>query len=155
MTRRAISVLAASLMLGGASVAWAGGAGKSSADQSSSPARSEAGSSGSGTTSGMSAGESSTSGSSGMSAGGSSASGSSSMSPGTTSGSNAGTGGAAAGSASQMSASDVEDKLEKQGYTQVTGVKKVGDKFEAKAMKNGKSVNVEVDPATGMVQDKS
>jgi hypothetical protein len=34
-------------------------------------------------------------------------------------------------------------------------VKKVGDKFEAKAVKNGKSVSVEVDAATGMVKDKA
>jgi hypothetical protein len=141
MTRTTISVLAA-LMLGGASVAYAGGAGKSTSDQTQNPARSEAGSSGSGTTSGMSAG-------------GSSSSGSSTMAPGTTSGSSAGTSGTAAGSASQMSATDIEAKLEKQGYTQISGVKKVGDKFEAKAMKNGKAVNVEVDPATGMVKDKS
>ena len=140
MSRTTISVLAA-LMLGGASVAYAGGAGKSTSDQQN-PARSEAGSSGSGTTSGMSAG-------------GSSSSGSSTMSPGTTSGSSAGASGTAAGSASQMSTAEVTDKLEKQGYTQISGVKKVGDKFEAKAMKNGKAVNVEVDPATGMVKDKS
>ena len=141
MMRTTISVLAA-LMLGGASVALAGGAGKSTSDQSQSPARSEASGATSGS-SGMSAGESSKSGSSGMS------------SPGTSSGASSTTGGAAAGSASQMSPADIEAKLEKQGYTQVTGVKKVGDKFEAKAMKNGKSVNVEVDPLTGMVKDKS
>jgi hypothetical protein len=54
-----------------------------------------------------------------------------------------------------MSTADVETKLEKQGYTDVSDVKKVGDKFEATAMKDGKSVKVEVDPATGMVKPKS
>jgi hypothetical protein len=138
MTRTTVTVLAA-LMFGGASVAYAGGAGKSSSDHSYSPSRSEADGSGSGTTSGMSAGASN-------------GSSSSATSP-STSGSTAS--GATAGSASRMSASDVEAKLEKQGYTDVSGVKKVGDKFEAKAMKNGKSVNVEVDPATGAVKQKS
>ena len=151
MTRTTISVLAA-LMLGGASVALAGGANKSTSDQTQSPARSEASSSGSGTTSGSSG----ATGSSGMSAGESSKSGSSGMSsPSTSSGTTSGSSGAAAGSASQMSASDIEAKLEQQGYTQVSGVKKVGDKFEAKAMKDGKTVNLEIDPATGMVKDKA
>lgn len=145
MTRTTISVLAA-LLLGGASVAWAGGAGKSSADQSSNPARTEAGSAGSGATSGssgMSAGESTTSGSSTMS------------SPSTTSGAAAGSSGAAAGSSSQYSEADIKEKLQDQGYTQVSGLKKVGDKFEAKAMKNGKATEVEIDPATGMVTEKA
>lgn len=140
MTRTTVSVLAA-LMFGGASVALAAGADKSSADQTKSPARAEQQSSGSGTTSGMSAGESSKSGSSTM------------TSPST--GSTAGTSGAAAGSASQMTEAEAEAKLEKEGYTQVSGLKKVGDKYEANAMKNGKSVEVEIDPATGMVKDKS
>lgn len=142
MNRVTITALAA-LMLGGASVAWAAGADKSSgASTTSDPARSES-SSGSGTSSGMSAGGSSTSGSAGMKSG---------TTSGTTSGASSG---ATAGSTSQMTEAEVKDKLQKQGYTQISGITKSGDKFEAKAMKNGKSVEVEIDPATGMVKEKS
>lgn len=135
MTRTTISALAAALMLSGASVAYAGGAAKQSSDQTYSPARSDSAGTSSGATSGMSAGESSKS------------------TTGATSGT---TSGAAAGSsAGQMTEASVKDKLEAQGYSQVSGVKKVGDKYEAKAMKNGKSVQLEIDAATGMVKDKS
>ena len=125
MTRTTISALAAALMLSGASVAYAGGAAKQSSDQSA--------------TSGMSAGESTKS--------------TTGAASGTTTGATSGT--AAGSSAGQMTEASVKDKLEKQGYSQVSGVKKVGDKYEAKAMKNGKSVQLEIDPATGMVKDKS
>jgi hypothetical protein len=138
MTRTTISVLAA-LLLGGASVAWAGGAGKSSADKAPDPARTEAGAAGSG----MSAGDSKTSGSSTMS------------SPSTSSGAAASSSGATAGASSQFSEADAKEKLQDQGYTQVSGLKKVGDKFEAKAMKNGKATEVQIDPATGMVTEKA
>lgn len=132
MTRFTASAIAA-LMLGGASVAWAAGADKTGADMKAQT----------GTDAGQSAGSSS-----GAAAGQSSTSGSTSSQPSTSSGS-------AAGTASAMTEAQVQDRLEAQGYTQVSGLKKSGDKFEAKAMKDGKSVNLEIDAKTGMIKDKA
>jgi hypothetical protein len=50
-----------------------------------------------------------------------------------------------------LSEADVRQELEKQGYTRVSDVKKKGDRFEAKGMKDGKQVSVNVDAKTGKV----
>ena len=61
----------------------------------------------------------------------------------------AGTSGAAMGPVT--SESDVRQQLQKEGYTSVSDIKKQGDKWEAKAMKDGKSTTVSVDAQTGRV----
>jgi hypothetical protein len=50
-----------------------------------------------------------------------------------------------------LSEADVRQELEKQGYTRVSDVRKKGDHFEAKGMKDGKQVSVNVDAKTGKV----
>jgi hypothetical protein len=145
MTR--ISTIVAALMLGGASVAWAGGADKAASDKSGAQMTQ---SSGSGSAAGAS-GSGSTMGQSGSTMGGAAAG---QSSPGTT-GSTAGAAGSQAGtSASLSSEDDVRKRLQSQGYSQITEIEKKGDKFEAKAQKNGKTVELEIDQATGRVTEQ-
>lgn len=51
----------------------------------------------------------------------------------------------------QMSEAEVRQALEKQGYTRISDVKKKGDHFEAKGMKDGKAVSLNVDAKSGKV----
>lgn len=51
----------------------------------------------------------------------------------------------------QMSEAEVRQELEKQGYTRISDVKKKGDHFEAKGMKDGKTVSLNVDAKSGKV----
>lgn len=53
-----------------------------------------------------------------------------------------------------MSEDQVRNLLRQQGYSDVSSVRKEGDKFEAKAMKDGKAVTIEID-STGKITDKS
>jgi hypothetical protein len=55
------------------------------------------------------------------------------------------------GAAKTMTEADVRQELQKQGYTSISDVKKKGDAFEAKAMKDGKRVSLDVDAKTGKV----
>lgn len=50
-----------------------------------------------------------------------------------------------------MTEADVRQELLKQGYSNVSDVKKKGDHFEAKALKDGKQVSLNVDGKTGKV----
>ena len=59
-----------------------------------------------------------------------------------------------AGSGSSvMTEADVKQKLEKEGYSQVTDVKKDKDGYTAKAMKGGKQVMLDIDKS-GKVEAK-
>src|SRR5262249_31523842 len=74
-------------------------------------------------------------------------SGTTAPSAGTSSSTTAGSG------SSVMTEADVKQKLEKEGYSQVTDVKKDKDGYTAKAMKGGKQVMLDVDK-NGKVQAK-
>jgi uncharacterized membrane protein YkoI len=50
-----------------------------------------------------------------------------------------------------MSEAEVRKELEKQGYTRVSDVKKKGDHYEAKGVKDGKTVSLDVDAKSGKV----
>src|ERR1700754_321483 len=51
----------------------------------------------------------------------------------------------------QMSEAEGRQELQKQGYTSVSDLKKKGDHFEGKGMKEGKSVSLNVDAKSGKV----
>ncbi len=50
-----------------------------------------------------------------------------------------------------MTEAEVRQELQKQGYTNVSNVKKQGEHFEANAMKDGKRVALEVDAKSGKI----
>jgi len=50
-----------------------------------------------------------------------------------------------------MSEAEVRQELEKQGYTRVSDVKKKGNHYEAKGVKDGKTVSLNVDAKSGKV----
>ena len=149
-----ISTMAAAFMAGTASLAYAqstsgspstsggatsgqyssgaGGSGQTGADRSSSQ-----------TGSGMSAGQSGASSTTGQGATGSTAG-----QPGTTSGASS-----TGGSMPRMDESQVKSLLQTQGYSDVSNVKRDGDRFELQAKKDGKVQRLEVDARTGSVKD--
>jgi uncharacterized membrane protein YkoI len=53
--------------------------------------------------------------------------------------------------ASMMSERDLEKHLNQQGFTSVGMIKLMGDTYEARAYKSGKSVALEVDARTGKI----
>jgi hypothetical protein len=74
--------------------------------------------------------------------------------PGTAPSSSATTPGSTAGSGStMMTEADVRQKLEQEGYSQISDLKKDKDGYTAKGMKGGKQVTLGVD-ATGKVEAK-
>lgn len=50
-----------------------------------------------------------------------------------------------------MSEADVRKELESQGYTRISDLKKKGNHYEAKGMKDGKAVSLNVDAHSGKV----
>jgi hypothetical protein len=54
-------------------------------------------------------------------------------------------------SSKPMSATEVRHELEKQGYSNVSDVKRKGDHYEAKGMKDGKTVSLNIDAKSGKV----
>lgn len=50
-----------------------------------------------------------------------------------------------------MSEQDLEKYLNQQGFTSVTMIKLMGDTYEARAVKNGKNVALEVDARSGKI----
>src|SRR5690349_18228808 len=50
-----------------------------------------------------------------------------------------------------MSEADVRKELESQGYTRISDVKKKGNHYEAKGVKDGKTVSLNVDARSGKV----
>lgn len=61
------------------------------------------------------------------------------------------TGGAVAAQAASMTAAQVTARLQAAGYTHVRDVEREGGHFDADAMKNGQSVHLHVDAATGAI----
>jgi|SRR5690242_3020787 len=55
------------------------------------------------------------------------------------------------GTTKTMSEADVRKELESQGYTRISDVKKKGNHYEAKGMKDGKTVSLNVDARSGKV----
>lgn len=51
-----------------------------------------------------------------------------------------------------LSETDVRTKLSADGYTNVSGLKREGNRYSADAMKNGRKVSVSIDARTGAVQ---
>jgi len=50
-----------------------------------------------------------------------------------------------------MSEAEVKQELQNQGYTQISNLKQKGDHYEAKGVKNGKTVSLNVDAKSGKV----
>jgi hypothetical protein len=65
--------------------------------------------------------------------------------------SGAGTHSGAATSGKTLSETELRNELQKQGYSNVSDIKRKGDMFEARAMKDGKRVSLDVDAKTGKV----
>jgi len=55
------------------------------------------------------------------------------------------------GTTKTMSEADVRKELESQGYTRISDVKKKGNHYEAKGVKDGKTVSLNVDARSGKV----
>jgi Peptidase propeptide and YPEB domain len=55
------------------------------------------------------------------------------------------------GATKVMTEAELRQELQRQGYSNVSDVRKKGDGFEAKAMKDGKRVSLDVDAKTGKV----
>jgi hypothetical protein len=51
----------------------------------------------------------------------------------------------------QMSEAEVRQELQNQGYTNISNLKKKGTHYEAKGMKDGKNVSLNVDAKSGKV----
>jgi hypothetical protein len=60
-----------------------------------------------------------------------------------------------AGHAHAMAESDVRDLLRDQGYSDVQSVSRDGNNFRARAMQNGRSVDVTVDAFTGTIRSQA
>lgn len=54
----------------------------------------------------------------------------------------------------RLSESDVRSMLQQRGYTQVGDIETSGGAYSARAMRNGQSVNVRVDPQTGTITER-
>ena len=54
---------------------------------------------------------------------------------------------------SQLSEATVKSKLESEGYSNVTGVMRSGEKYEATAEKDGKPVKLFIDATTGTIAE--
>ena len=59
----------------------------------------------------------------------------------------------ASGQATGMTEAQVTTKLQAAGYTKVHGVKREGKHFDADATKDGRTVHLHVDAATGAVSE--
>jgi hypothetical protein len=57
--------------------------------------------------------------------------------------------------AADLTKDQVKTKLEAAGYTKVSGIHKERDHFDAKAMKDGKEVMLDVDAKTGAISPES
>lgn len=57
--------------------------------------------------------------------------------------------------AADLTKDQVKAKLEAAGYTKVSGIHKEKDHFDAKAMKDGKAVMLDVDASTGEITTES
>lgn len=51
-----------------------------------------------------------------------------------------------------LSEDEIRERLEKEGYTNVTDIRRQGPSYEAKAMRDGKLVNLTIDASTGSVR---
>jgi hypothetical protein len=51
-----------------------------------------------------------------------------------------------------LSETDVRTKLSADGYTNISGLKREGNRYSADAMKNGRKVSLSIDARTGAVQ---
>jgi Peptidase propeptide and YPEB domain len=51
-----------------------------------------------------------------------------------------------------LSESDVHSKLQADGYSNVSGLKREGNKYSAKAMKDGREVSLSIDARNGKVE---
>lgn len=61
-------------------------------------------------------------------------------------------GGAAGQSGTILTENDVRTKLQMEGYTNISDLKREGNIYSAKAMKNGRMVSLNVDARNGKVQ---
>jgi hypothetical protein len=61
----------------------------------------------------------------------------------------------AAGQANAMAEADVRDLLRDQGYSDVDSVSRDGNNYRARAMQNGRSVDVTVDAYTGTIRSQA
>ncbi len=57
--------------------------------------------------------------------------------------------------AADLTKDQVKSKLEAAGYTKISGIHKEKDHFDAKAMKDGKEVMLDVDAKTGEITTES
>lgn len=53
-----------------------------------------------------------------------------------------------------MSAEEVQEKLQQQGYSKVSDLRQVGDKWEAEVTKDGRSVSLLFDPYSGEISTR-
>ena len=51
----------------------------------------------------------------------------------------------------ELTADQVKAKIEAAGFTNVSDIRREGDHFDAKALKNGEKVTLEVDAQTGTI----
>jgi hypothetical protein len=51
-----------------------------------------------------------------------------------------------------LSEDEIRQRLQKEGYTHVTELRRQGPSYEAKAMRDGKPVNLTIDASTGSVR---
>lgn len=51
-----------------------------------------------------------------------------------------------------LSEDEIREKLKQEGYTEITELRQQGPSYEAKAMKDGRNVNLTVDARTGSVR---
>ena len=51
----------------------------------------------------------------------------------------------------ELTADQVKAKIEAAGFTNVSDIRREGDHFDAKALKNGEKVTLEVDAKTGTI----
>lgn len=52
------------------------------------------------------------------------------------------------------SEADLRQRLQQQGYSSISDIKKHGDKYQAKAMKDGKKVTLDVDSKSGRISSR-
>lgn len=54
-----------------------------------------------------------------------------------------------------MTETQVRDRLQKEGYSEVSNLTKSGQNFTATAKKDGQTVQLEIDGSTGLVRPKT